>query len=55
MKVKEEVTICAASSERRTDILSSPLALFKGSLLMRLKISVQVICLRIKVASAGLV
>ena len=38
MKVKEEVTIGAASFKRRTDILSSPLALFKGSLLMRLKI-----------------
>ena len=37
MKVREEVTIGAASFKRPTDMLSSPLALFKGRLLMNLK------------------
>ena len=37
MKVREEVTIGAASFKRPTDMLSSPLALFKGRLLMKLK------------------
>ena len=49
MKVREEVTIGAASFKRPTDTLSSPLALFKGRLLMNLKISAQVAGLRKKV------
>ena len=48
MKVREEVTIGAASFKRGTDMLSSPVALFKGGLLMILKISAQVAGLRIK-------
>ena len=39
MKVREQVTIGAASFKRRTDMLSNPVALFKGGLLMILKIS----------------
>ena len=49
MKVRKEVTIGAASFKRPTDMLSSPLALFKGRLLMNLKISAQVAGLRKKV------
>ena len=49
MKVREEVTIGAASFKRPTDMLSSPLALFKWRLLMNLKISAQVAGLRKKV------
>ena len=49
MKVREEVTIGAASYKRPTDMLSSPLALFKRRLLMNLKISAQVAGLRKKV------
>ena len=49
MKVREEVTIGAASFKRPTDMLSSSLALFKGRLLMNLKISAQVTGLRKKV------
>ena len=48
MKVREEVTIGAASFKRPTDMLSSPLALFKWRLL-NLKISAQVAGLRKKV------
>ena len=49
MKVREEVPIGAASFKRPTDMLSSPLALFKGRLLMNLIISAQVAGLRKKV------
>ena len=49
MKVRKEVTIGAASFKRPTDMLSSSLALFKGRLLMNLKISAQVAGLRKKV------
>lgn len=49
MKVREEVTIGAASFKRPTNVLSSPLALFKGRLLMNLKISAQAAGLRKKV------
>ena len=49
MKVREEVTIGAASFKRPTDMLSSPLALFKWRMLMNLKISAQVAGLRKKV------
>ena len=49
MKVREEVPIGAASFKRPTDMLSSPLALFKWRLLMNLKISAQVAGLRKKV------
>ena len=49
MKVREEVTIGAASFKRPTDMLSSSLALFKGRLLMNLKISARVAGLRKKV------
>ena len=49
MKVREEVTIGAASFKRPTDMLSSPLALFKERMLMNLKISAQVTGLRKKV------
>ena len=49
MKVREEVTFGAAFFKRPTDMLSSPLALFKGRLLMNLKISAQVAGLRKKV------
>ena len=49
MKVREEVTIVAASFKRPTDMLSSPLALFKWRLLMNLKISAQAAGLRKKV------
>ena len=55
MKVIEEVTIGAASFKRCTDMLSSPLALFKGRLSMILKISAQLAGLRIKVDSVGLI
>ena len=48
MKVREEVPIGAASFKRPTDMLSSPLALFKWRLL-NLKISAQVAGLRKKV------
>ena len=53
MKVREEVTIGAASFKRPTDMLSSPLALFKGRLLMNLKISAQVTGLRKKGRLSG--
>ena len=46
MKVREEVTIGAASFKRPTNMLSSPLALFKGRLLMNFKISAQAAGLR---------
>ena len=54
MKVREDVTIGAASFKSCTDMLSSPLALFKGRLSMILKISAQLAGLRIKVDSVGL-
>ena len=55
MKVREDVTIGAASFKRRTAMLSSPLALFKGGLLVNLKISAQVAGLRKKVDSVVLI
>ena len=55
MKVIEEVTIGAASFKRCTDMLSSPLALFKDRLSMILKLSAQLAGLRIKVDSVGLI
>ena len=42
MKVKGEATIGAASFKSRIDILSSPVALFTGKLLIKRKISLQI-------------
>ena len=55
MKVREDVTIGAASFKRRTAMFSSPLALFKGGLLVNLKISAQVAGLRKKADSVVLI
>ena len=55
MKPREEVTVSADSFKRRTAMLSSPLALFKGRLLVNLKIPAQVAGLRKKVDSGVLI
>lgn len=55
VKVREEITIGAASFKRCADMLSSPLALFEGRLSMILKISAQLAGLRIKVDLVGLI
>ena len=57
MDVKEGASIGAASLRRRTDILSSPMALFVGRLLMVLNISPQDVAVffRLKVDSTGVI
>lgn len=55
MKVKGEATVGAASLKRRIDVLSSPVALFTGKLLIRRNISPKVVYLRVKAALVGVV